>query len=108
MRWKYRQSLRAHSHSSGGRRRQSTRHGSYDSGQVVLQCDVGHSVGQVEASVRSTEQEQKYIQISTYLVVRLNQQKRHFRYIQQQAPCDCADSQLGRGLRLVHQQLQIN
>lgn len=30
--------------------------GSNDSGQIILQCDISHSVGQVEASVRPDRQ----------------------------------------------------
>lgn len=48
--------LIAHSQGSGGRGCESMGDGSNDSGQIILQCDISHSVGQVEASVRPGRQ----------------------------------------------------
>lgn len=48
--------LKAHSQGSGGRGGESVGDGSNDSGQIVLQCDIRHSVGQVVASVRPDRQ----------------------------------------------------
>lgn len=48
--------LKAHSQGSGGRGGESVGDGGNDSGQIVLQCDIRHSVGQVVASVRPDRQ----------------------------------------------------
>lgn len=43
--------LKAHRQGSGGRGGESMGDGSNDSGQIVLDCDIRHIVGQVVASV---------------------------------------------------------
>ena len=44
--------MKAHSQGFGGRGGESVGDGGDDSGQIVLDCDIRHVVGQVVASVR--------------------------------------------------------
>lgn len=48
--------VKAHSQRSGGRGGESVGDGGDDSRQVVLHCDIRHSVGKVVASIRPVTQ----------------------------------------------------